>query len=274
MRIAFAPPETIIPTVTRISSRPGMGPTVVPWSIGTITVRLVSRLRMRSRRICLPIIARLLLPAHSTLSSLNSQLSLPPPKPPGRYPASRRRKYSNPPRHRKGTSYAHIPLGIAHRFLCCRARLVGGKARPRSSPKKATTSPSNRTSLPRPWTRCSRLGEATLDGYREVFGFSLYPNPNPGDKRFIIVATRGDKMNATADWKSKPAVFRLSMPQIGGIGGPGQLMPWVYSRLAARWRNRWPFSTRPSSTTVSRIISPPTWWTTPPANRRRTRPRH
>jgi hypothetical protein len=30
----------------------------VPWSMGTTTVRCVSRLRMRSRRICLPIMGQ------------------------------------------------------------------------------------------------------------------------------------------------------------------------------------------------------------------------
>ena len=33
-----------------------MGPTVTPWSMGTMTVRPVSRFMMRSMRICLPTI--------------------------------------------------------------------------------------------------------------------------------------------------------------------------------------------------------------------------
>ncbi len=77
-----------------------------------------------------------------------------------------------------------------------------------------------------------KLCEATLDGYREVFGFSLYPNPNPGDKRLMVVATEGSQMGLTGEWSSHPAVFRLTFPETGGMSGPGQLMPWVYSRLA------------------------------------------
>ena len=54
--IALAPPVTMRSTVVRMSSSPRIGPRVMPWSIGTMTVRPELRLMIRSSRIFLPII--------------------------------------------------------------------------------------------------------------------------------------------------------------------------------------------------------------------------
>jgi hypothetical protein len=44
-----------------------------------------------------------------------------------------------------------------------------------------------KSNLPAPFTDAFlRACEVTLDGYHDVFGFSLYPNPEPGDRRMVI----------------------------------------------------------------------------------------
>src|SRR3972149_10373812 len=53
---ALAPPPAMRVAVGGIWMRPGMGPTVIPWSNGTITVRRVFRSTILSSRIFLPII--------------------------------------------------------------------------------------------------------------------------------------------------------------------------------------------------------------------------
>ena len=53
---AFAPPSATRFTVCPMSIRPGMGPFVTPWSIGTMTVFFVLRFMIRSRRISFPLI--------------------------------------------------------------------------------------------------------------------------------------------------------------------------------------------------------------------------
>ena len=57
IRIAFAPPSTILETVAFISSRPSIGPKVTPWSIGIMTVLPESRFIILSSLIFLPIIS-------------------------------------------------------------------------------------------------------------------------------------------------------------------------------------------------------------------------
>ncbi len=52
--MALAPPFATFCIVCFISSRPSIGPTEMPWSIGTITVLPVFRLMIRSNRIRLP----------------------------------------------------------------------------------------------------------------------------------------------------------------------------------------------------------------------------
>ncbi|KAF5037859.1 hypothetical protein DSECCO2_560290 [anaerobic digester metagenome] len=54
IRTALAPPSATLLTVSRRSTRPAMGPTVVPWSRGTMMLRPVLRLKMRSSRTLLP----------------------------------------------------------------------------------------------------------------------------------------------------------------------------------------------------------------------------
>ena len=54
MSTASAPPTAMSLTVSRMSMRPSTAPMVTPWSMGTMIVRPVSRLMMRSRRTCLP----------------------------------------------------------------------------------------------------------------------------------------------------------------------------------------------------------------------------
>src|SRR4030043_55656 len=53
---ALAPPSAMRLAVGGIWMRPGMGPTVIPWSNGTMTVRRVFRSTILSSRIFLPII--------------------------------------------------------------------------------------------------------------------------------------------------------------------------------------------------------------------------
>src|SRR5574341_1059313 len=52
---AFAPPSAIRLAAGGTWTSPGIGPTVIPWSIGTITVRRVFRSMIRSSRIFFPI---------------------------------------------------------------------------------------------------------------------------------------------------------------------------------------------------------------------------
>src|SRR4030066_1559433 len=53
---ALAPPSAMRLAVGGVWVRPGMGPTVIPWSNGTMTVRRVFRSTILSSRIFLPII--------------------------------------------------------------------------------------------------------------------------------------------------------------------------------------------------------------------------
>src|SRR3972149_1023820 len=53
---AFAPPSAMRFAVGGIWTSPGIGPTVIPWAMGTSTVRWVFRSMIRSRRIFFPII--------------------------------------------------------------------------------------------------------------------------------------------------------------------------------------------------------------------------
>src|SRR3990170_4127925 len=53
---ALAPPSATRFAIGGICTRPGIGPTVIPWSIGTMTVLRVFRSTIRSRRIRFPII--------------------------------------------------------------------------------------------------------------------------------------------------------------------------------------------------------------------------
>src|SRR4030066_2107952 len=53
---ALAPPSAMRLAVGGIWMRPGMGPTVIPWSNGTMPLRAVFRSMILSNRIFLPII--------------------------------------------------------------------------------------------------------------------------------------------------------------------------------------------------------------------------
>ena len=57
---AFAPPSVARDTACRMSAMPAMGPTLTPWSMGTITVLPVFRFMMRRSRFSLPVMIRFL----------------------------------------------------------------------------------------------------------------------------------------------------------------------------------------------------------------------
>ncbi len=69
--------------------------------------------------------------------------------------------------------------------------------------------------------------EASLDGYRDLFGLSLYPNPNPGDKRTVVVVTpnAAGKSFFTPRWDTRPAELRLMVPATAGAAKPAAYGP-------------------------------------------------
>ena len=86
MSTALAPPDTMPVTVSRMSSMPAMGPTETPWSSGTMMVRPVSRLTMRSRRMDLPMVMVVLLAGFA--KEPGSRSALHEKGPPGESPAA------------------------------------------------------------------------------------------------------------------------------------------------------------------------------------------
>jgi len=107
-----------------------------------------------------------------------------------------------------------------------------------TAPKKAaaTTKESDHFSItsdlpPAYMEAVLKLCETSLDGYRDLFGFSLYPNPNPGDKRTAIFAMRGTEMVFSSDWTKRPGEMHLTVPAGSGLTPAGQVVPWLFFRF-------------------------------------------
>ena len=70
-----------------------------------------------------------------------------------------------------------------------------------------------------------KLCETTLEGYREVFSFSLYPNS--ANQRIVVWAVKGGGKWASNPESRKLTEVHIALPGAGGMGPAGQLMPWM-----------------------------------------------
>ena len=81
-----------------------------------------------------------------------------------------------------------------------------------------------KSNLPLPFTDAVlAVCEASLDGYRDLFGFYLYPNPDPGDKRMVISAAMTPGNDRLWTYPGlKPAEMHWAVPSQAALNPPGQ----------------------------------------------------
>lgn len=81
-----------------------------------------------------------------------------------------------------------------------------------------------KSNLPEPFLDAIlNVCEASLDGYRDLFGLYLYPNPYPGDKRMVIYAVRKPGKPSLASHPSlKPVEVHMVAPSDAALNPPGQ----------------------------------------------------
>jgi len=81
-----------------------------------------------------------------------------------------------------------------------------------------------KSNLPEPFVNAVLdICEASLDGYRDLFGLYLYPNPYPGDKRMVIYAVMkpGNASLASHPYL-KPAEIHMVVPSDAALNPPGR----------------------------------------------------
>jgi hypothetical protein len=91
-----------------------------------------------------------------------------------------------------------------------------------------------KSNLPEPFMKAVLdLCEASLDGYRDLFGLYLYPNPYPGSKRMLIYAVMkpGSPLLASYPYL-KPPEIHLALPSDAALNPPGRGGPHHVSGFA------------------------------------------